>query len=203
LVEKEQMNHFFRALKHPIRREMIFKLSEEEFMSFSNLMRATKLIDTGTFGFHLNVLRTLVIQDEEGRYCLSDLGKTAHQLLISIEKTKEVNDLTETEKKEINPLLQISVEGTQEAEKLTFGFWVNAKTKKNAKKVIDFVQDKLKEVESIEPKPICEIQVGITPEGMTTIGKEWLAELNLADKKRYINLLIDKLKFMKERELYD
>jgi len=182
---------------------MIFKLSQEEFMSFSDLMRATRLIDTGTFGFHLNVLRNLVIQDEEGRYCLSDLGKTAHQLLISIEKTKEVNDLTETEKKEINPLLQISVEGTQEAEKLTFGFWVNTKTKKNAKKVIDFVKDKLKEVESIEPKPICEIQVGITPEGMTTIGKEWLTELNLIEKKKYTDILIDKLKFMKERELLD
>ena len=79
----------------------------------------------------------------------------------------------------------------------------SSKTKENVKKAIDFIQNKLNDLENSEPKPICEIQVGLTPEGMTTIGKEWLTELSLSEKKEYIDLLIDKLKFMKEKELYD
>jgi DNA-binding transcriptional ArsR family regulator len=203
LVEREQITQFFTVLKHPIRREILNILSQEEALSFSELMRSVNLKDTGTFGFHLNVLGPLLKQDTEGQYCLSDLGKTAHQLIISIEKTKEVTSMNKTEKKEIKPLLQISVEGTQEAEELTFGFWMNVKERKNGKKILDFVQEKLKEVESFKPKPICEIQVGLTQEGMTTVGQEWLTELNLAEKKRYFNLLIDKLKFMRDKELHD
>jgi len=34
---------------------------------------------------------------------------------------------------------------------------------------------------------------------MTTVGRVWLAELSLADKKKYIDLAIDKLKWMKEK----
>jgi hypothetical protein len=58
-------------------------------------------------------------------------------------------------------------------------------------------------VESFKLKPICEIQLGLTPEGIITTEQEWLTELNLTDKKRYFNLLIEKLKFMKEKELHD
>jgi len=191
------------ALKHPIRRQMLRELSKKGAVSFSDLMRLVKLVDTGTFGFHLKALEALIKQNGEGKYCLSELGKVAHQLIAFIEESEEVKSVvTEVENEAIKPLFQLSVEGTQDLKELRFGYWSNVapKEKEKRKKVLDFIRNKLNEVERSEPKPVCEIQIGVTPEGMTTIGKEWLTELSPAEKKKYIDLLIDKLKFMKEKE---
>jgi len=85
LSEDEHITNIFSALKHPIRRKMLDKLGQEKAISFSDLMHSVELGDTGTFGFHINVLINLVEQNEEGKYRLSQLGKVAHQPLEDIE----------------------------------------------------------------------------------------------------------------------
>jgi len=125
LSEDEQILSIFAALKHPIRRRMLDKLSQEGGASFSDLMRAVELGDTGTFGFHLNVLRNLVEIDRDGKYHLSNLGKVAHQLSESIQNSKGVKDVVKEVKGEIKPLLQLNVEGTQDLDELSFGYWSN------------------------------------------------------------------------------
>ena len=194
------------ALKHPIRRQMLRDLNEEGTMSFSDLMRSVKLIDTGTFGFHLKVLGNLVKQDKEGKYRLSELGVVAHQLIAFIEESQEVKSVpSEIEKREVKPLFQLSVEGTHDLKKLSFGYWSNISPEDEEKQKIlfDFIREKLNYAERAEPKPICEIQVSVTPDGgMTTVGTTWLTELSAEEKKKYIELLIDKLKYTLEKEEY-
>lgn len=53
----------------------------------------------------------------------------------------------------------------------------------------------------VEPKPICEIQVAQTPDKrLTNVGTTWLTELSKAEKKEYVDLLVEKLKHMKEED---
>ena len=196
MSESEQISGIFAALKHPIRRRMLDKLSREEGMSFSDLMRSVELEDTGTFGFHLNVLRNLVEQNEEGKYRLSQLGKVAHQLSKFTKGSEEVRIMTKDEQGEMEPLFQVSVEGTMDLEKLSLGYWSNIppEDKEKRKKLINFVVNKLEETEKANPKPICEIHFAQTPDKhLTDVSTTWFIKLSKTERKEYIDLLVDKL----------
>jgi len=196
MSEDEKISGIFAALKHPIRRRILDELSQEEGTSFSDLMHSVELEDTGTFGFHLNVLRNLVELDKGGKYRLSNLGKVAHQLSESVQNSKGVKDVVKEEQGEIKPLLQLNVEGTHDLDKLSFGYWSNIspEDKEKRKKLLDFVVNKLEEVEKANPKPILEIQVTQTPDkNLTNVNAAWLIGLSKDQKKEYIDLLVDKL----------
>jgi DNA-binding transcriptional ArsR family regulator len=197
LSEDEHITNVFTALKHPIRRKMLEVLSQEKAMSFSDLMRSVGLTDTGTFGFHLNVLRNLVEQNEEHKYRLSQLGKVAHQLSKFTEESEEVRIMAKDEKSEMEPLFQLSVEGTQDLEKLSLGYWshIPPEDKEKRKKLLDFVVKKLEETEKADPKPICEIHFAQTPDKhLTDVSTTWFIKLSKTERREYIDLLVDKLK---------
>ena len=136
------------SLKHPIRRQILRELGKEGAISFSDLMRPVKPVDTGTFGFHLKALGDLIKQNGEGKYCLSELGKVAHQLIALIGESKEVKSvITEVENEGITRLFKLSVEGTRDLKELGFSYWSSISSKEEEKrdKILDFIRNKLNE----------------------------------------------------------
>lgn len=82
---------FYYALNHEIRRNIIRLIGENGKGSFTQFKRSLE-VSTGTLYHHLDVLKSLVIQDEKKKYILSTLGKHAYDFLIrnydSMESTK-------------------------------------------------------------------------------------------------------------------
>jgi len=81
------------------------------------------------------------------------------------------------EQGEMGPLFQLSVEGTPDLEKLSFGYWshIPSEDKEKRKKLLNFVVNKLEEIEKTDPKPICEIHVAQTPDKhLTDVSTTWL-----------------------------
>ncbi|MBN2157371.1 MAG: helix-turn-helix transcriptional regulator [Candidatus Lokiarchaeota archaeon] len=93
-MEPEKKNHneekspppnfeesFYYALNHEIRRSIIRLIGENGKGSFTQFKRSLD-ISTGTLYHHLDVLKTLVVQDQKKKYILSTIGKHAYDFLI-------------------------------------------------------------------------------------------------------------------------
>ncbi len=72
----------FASLKHPVRREILRILSKGP-TSYSDLLTEFK-IQSSHLNYHLEGLRNLVCKTEDGRYALSDQGKTACLMMEGI-----------------------------------------------------------------------------------------------------------------------
>ena len=100
---------FYYALSHEIRRNIIRLIGESGKGSFTKFKRTLE-ISTGTLYHHLDVLKSLVVQDEKKKYILSTLGKHAHEFLIknydSMESTKV--EERKTESKFINWIIKLA-----------------------------------------------------------------------------------------------
>jgi len=72
-VEEERVTQVMQALSHPIRRAILITLRQSNACSFSDLMRLITL-DSGTLGFHIKRLSDFIIQDQSGKYVLTDYG---------------------------------------------------------------------------------------------------------------------------------
>ena len=55
-LDEESLDRVFQALSHPVRRRIIGMLAERGEASYSELMRACGVEDSGTFAFHLRRL---------------------------------------------------------------------------------------------------------------------------------------------------
>lgn len=69
------LESFSDILKHPIRRKIILTLNEGKNLSYSELMAAAEVTNTGKFNYHLKVLGDLIEKDSNGRYNLTEKGK--------------------------------------------------------------------------------------------------------------------------------
>jgi hypothetical protein len=91
LSSPETEESFYYALSHEIRRNVLRLIGENGKGSFTQFKRSLS-VSTGTLYHHLDVLKTLVVQDEKKKYILSPLGRHAYDFLIknydSMESTK-------------------------------------------------------------------------------------------------------------------
>ncbi|MHA1302885.1 MAG: ArsR/SmtB family transcription factor [Candidatus Heimdallarchaeaceae archaeon] len=91
--EDEHTTALFEALSHPIRRQILKKLAEEEEVSYTQLVETTNL-KAGPLYHHLKVISNLIYQSEKKLYRLTEEGEKAIALLEaselgSIEQIKE------------------------------------------------------------------------------------------------------------------
>ena len=82
------INSFHRILKGKTRRRIILLLREKESLSYTDLMKALGITNTGKMNYHLKVLGNLLSKGENGQYVLTEKGMLASQLLVEFpEKT--------------------------------------------------------------------------------------------------------------------
>lgn len=72
----------YKLLDHPVRKEIIELLGEQEKVGFKEFTERLR-VNVGTLYYHFDVLSGLITQDENRKYRLTDLGKTAYQFLTS------------------------------------------------------------------------------------------------------------------------
>jgi DNA-binding transcriptional ArsR family regulator/uncharacterized membrane protein YsdA (DUF1294 family) len=89
VVETDEYDRIFSALKHPIRRQILFLLEEKSEASFTEIQNAVHMDDTGLLSYHLKELTPLVTQSARGRYSLSDVGRASMMLFRKVEREKE------------------------------------------------------------------------------------------------------------------
>ncbi len=96
--ELNDIEKYLKALAHKVRRDIIKALAERGSLSYTELMRVTGVMDSGTFAFHIKMLQGLIEKDPAtGDYRLTDEGWRAYQALkilvskerIEIEKSVE------------------------------------------------------------------------------------------------------------------
>lgn len=82
--EAKELNLFriYKLLEHPVRREIIRFLGEEELLGFKEFKERLQ-INVGALYYHFDVLGSLITQDENRKYMLTDLGKMTYQFLTS------------------------------------------------------------------------------------------------------------------------
>lgn len=75
-VAKSKFEDIFGSLDSPIRRAIVVFLSAGSDFAFSEIMKGIKIEDATKLNFHLQKLKQdgLVVQDEDKRYALSELG---------------------------------------------------------------------------------------------------------------------------------
>jgi len=88
----------YKLLDHPVRKEIIELLGEQERVSFKEFTERLR-INVGTLYYHFDVLDGLITQDEDRKYRLTDLGKTAYQFLTS--KREQLMEIEVKEKARI------------------------------------------------------------------------------------------------------
>jgi DNA-binding transcriptional ArsR family regulator len=92
VVETDEYDRIFSALKHPIRRQILFLLEEKSEASFTEIQNAVHMDDTGLLSYHLKELTPLVTQSARGRYSLSDIGLASMMLFRKVEREREKSD---------------------------------------------------------------------------------------------------------------
>lgn len=88
----KELNLFriYKLLDHPVRKEIIEFLGEEERLGFKDFKERLQ-INVGALYYHFDALGSLIAQDENRKYILTDLGKMAYQLLTS--KKEQLKEL--------------------------------------------------------------------------------------------------------------
>lgn len=80
----------FEALSHPTRRAIIRALGDRGHLTFTELMDAAGVKDTGTMTFHMRRLSALVTRNSSGEYELTELGKRAYEAIRLVESQGQV-----------------------------------------------------------------------------------------------------------------
>ncbi|MGQ4832402.1 MAG: winged helix-turn-helix domain-containing protein [Candidatus Asgardarchaeia archaeon] len=91
---KYDSSDIFDALRHHTRVK-ILKILSIEPLSFSEIKRKIGIESSGHLQHHLNKLSGLVSVDEQGKYCLTELGKQALGMIRAIEHSSETNSNVE------------------------------------------------------------------------------------------------------------
>jgi DNA-binding transcriptional ArsR family regulator len=88
LIMNSGIDSLHKILKDKTRRRIILLLREKESLSYTDLMNALEITNTGKMNYHLKVLGDLLSKGENGQYALTEKGMLASQLLIEFpEKT--------------------------------------------------------------------------------------------------------------------
>lgn len=75
----------FEAISHPTRRAIVKALGDRGHMTFTELMDAAGVKDTGTMTFHLRRLSQLITRNSSGEYELTELGRRAYEAIRLVE----------------------------------------------------------------------------------------------------------------------
>ena len=70
-----------KILKDKTRVKIILLLQEKGNLSYTDLMKALEITNTGKMNYHLKILAALLSKNEAGQYTLSEKGKLASKLL--------------------------------------------------------------------------------------------------------------------------
>lgn len=84
-LTEENISRILSVLSHPLRRQVILFLYEEEKGTFTDLATFTG-VDTGKLSFHLRTLGDFLEQTPEGKYVLSTKGRNAIILIKDLEE---------------------------------------------------------------------------------------------------------------------
>jgi len=71
----------FKALENQKRRDVLRLIGEKKGITFTDLLNASKISDSPTLSYHLRELAPF-IEQKEGRYQLTSMGKDAYSLLL-------------------------------------------------------------------------------------------------------------------------
>jgi uncharacterized RDD family membrane protein YckC len=83
-VDQENVTRILSVLSHPLRRQILQRLSEREECSFTDLMNALN-VDTGKLSFHIKNLQPFLEQTSSGKYKLSRVGENAIVFIKDLE----------------------------------------------------------------------------------------------------------------------
>jgi DNA-binding transcriptional ArsR family regulator len=89
MKETNEYDVIFAALKHPMRRQILFFLEQKGEASFTDIQNAVGINDTGLVSYHLGELTPLVEQSARGKYRLSEIGQTSIALFRKVEQEKQ------------------------------------------------------------------------------------------------------------------
>jgi uncharacterized RDD family membrane protein YckC/DNA-binding HxlR family transcriptional regulator len=95
-VDQENISKILSILSHPLRREILLNLSENNEASFTDLLNLLK-VDTGKLSFHLRSLEAFIAQTQTGKYKLTRAGESAVRIIHDIEGWSEVADVQRKE----------------------------------------------------------------------------------------------------------
>jgi len=95
-VNQDNISKILSVLSHPLRREILFNLSEKGESSFTDLLNFLK-VDTGKLSFHLRSLDIFIEQTPTGKYKLSKAGESAIRVIRDIEGWAETADIERKE----------------------------------------------------------------------------------------------------------
>lgn len=89
LVDADDYDEIFAALRHPVRRQILLLLEDKGEASFTEIQSVLGLSDTGLVSYHLKELTPLVEQSRRGKYCLSEVGQASVTLFRKVEMEKD------------------------------------------------------------------------------------------------------------------
>ncbi len=196
--EDELVTSVFASLKHPTRRRILRELGgSAAALSFSQLMKAAGVEDSGTFGFHLRALGPMLEQGPDARYALSSLGTVAFGLLSMAESSRHTGPQDQgSSSRQPQPIFQVTVEADESEEPVGLSVWSHVskeKEKDHRRKVVEFLIEKLKETETAELEPICEIHVRSSADAKSTqMSQNWMIQ-GKEDRNRWRRFIISKL----------
>lgn len=104
----EQKAEMFAAFSHPIRRQMLEYIEEEEEVTYTMLTKKFEL-KSGPLYHHLRRIKKFVYQREDKKYCLTDEGKKALSL-VKGEVEPKSHGIIEEEKPKVFNVGKFSLE---------------------------------------------------------------------------------------------
>ena len=91
-VDQRNVSKVLSVLSHPLRREILLNLSNNDESSFTDLLNLLK-VDTGKLSFHLRSLSPFIEQTPNGKYKLSRAGESAIRVIHDVEGWTEVANI--------------------------------------------------------------------------------------------------------------
>ena len=85
--QQEASDEIFKAINHPLRRQILYVIKERGTVSFSELIEEMQL-EVGTFYYHLDLLKPLIMQTEERHYQLSPTGMDVFDIMRQLEQSR-------------------------------------------------------------------------------------------------------------------
>ena len=106
--DREQKAEMFAAFSHPMRRQMLEYIAEEEEVTYTMLTKKFEL-KSGPLYHHLRRIKKFVYQREDKKYCLTDEGKKA-LFLVKGEVEPKSHGIIEEEKPKVFNIGKFSLE---------------------------------------------------------------------------------------------
>jgi len=97
--QQEGTDEIYKAINHPLRRRILYIIKERGTVSFSELIEEMQL-EVGTFYYHLDLLKPLIMQTAERHYQLSSTGMDVFDIMRQLEQQSRQHQKTK------HPLLQ-------------------------------------------------------------------------------------------------